>query len=551
MTEIDQTDQKYACYLFEAKSIQQYLFSTNRLREIVGGSEMIENITGKDGLLDNLIKELDINKKLVFSRKGGGAFYAFSEPETIRKLKNAWSLLFQIAIPNMTFNHASAQASGDFEAFESAQTKLLASRNRIMARMPQATPFTLRFNRTGEPAEKENKAKGKLEAVDSATHTKLKYAKRDALLKRFDKNSKRKNWPIYLTPEPGKEKKNFPFNDDSQAVALIHADGNGFGQLLMTLKEQVKNNKDLHDNFIPLFADFSQAISTATENAAQTAVDTVLAPHKEQEVLYPARPIVLGGDDLTIIVRADLAIAFTQVFLNAFEAESKKQLATLTKKYPLEGIPSKLTACAGITFAKASHPFHMMHDLSEALCSAAKMKSKSLRREDGSKNKVVPSSLVFHRITTSLVDDYASIVKNELTAGGQILTRGAYAIKPNDNLPHLDDLFELLACFDHKDSSSNALREIQSLLKNDKEEAETRYKRWLEVIEKDQSSFKQKYLELMDRLIETNKKNDSKEKTTHKAENFSAIKAWPLNDLLSLKAVKAKPLHQQNQSEEK
>lgn len=546
MTETQQTDPKYACYMFEAKSIQQYLFSTNRLREIVGGSEMIEKITGSDGLLDKLVTELGIEEKLEFSRKGGGAFYVFSDPETILQLQQAWSLLFQIEIPNMTFNHASAQANTNFAAFENAQAKLLASRNRISPRLPQATPFTLRFNRTGEPVEKKNKAKGEIESIDIATATKLKYAQGKALIKRFDKASEHEHWPVYLTPEPNQEPKNFPFKDDSRAIALIHADGNGFGQLLMTLKEQVKSNPE---NFIKIFSDFSQAISTATENAAQTAVDTVLAENKDKEnQLYPARQIVLGGDDLTILVRADLAIAFTNEFLNAFEVESKKQLTKLKEEHTeIKGIPTKLTACAGITFAKASHPFHMMHDLSEALCGAAKEKSKSNIANDGT----VPSSLVFHRITTSLVDGYASIVANELTAGDQQLTLGAYATKPNNTLPNLESLFALLKLFDNQENSTNALREIQSLLKNDKDEAETRYKRWLEILEKiPESTMKNDYLELMGSLITTTRNEANGKTNSQKSEEFSAIKTWPINDLLTLKAVKAIPLSQQIPSEE-
>ena len=53
----------YYAYLFEAKSIQSYIFATSKLKEIIGGSELIEQLTAKNGLLK---KTLDTRYRSFF-----------------------------------------------------------------------------------------------------------------------------------------------------------------------------------------------------------------------------------------------------------------------------------------------------------------------------------------------------------------------------------------------------------------------------------------------------------------------------------------------------
>ena len=64
------------------------------------------------------------------------------------------------------------------------------------------------------------------------------------------------------------------------------------------------------------------------------------------------RPIVLGGDDLTVICRADKALTYTHSFLHHFEEETKA-LKDILKKYKVftKG-EDHLTACAGIAIIK-------------------------------------------------------------------------------------------------------------------------------------------------------------------------------------------------------
>ena len=211
--------------------------------------------------------------------------------------------------------------------------------------------------------------------------------------------------------------------------------------------------------------------------AARCATETVLLPEvRKHDRMMPARPIVLGGDDLTIIVRADLAISFAEAFLQKLE------------EHRISG--HQLTACAGIAFLKANQPFYMASRLAEDLCKYAKSKVKKLA--DGSVPKPVPSAIAFHRITSSLIDDYGDIVEKTRTIdvkGNEaiavpdqkyVLTRQPYlvgeAAKPG--LARLEDLGALRDWFDSAGVSVGPLRNLESLLFNNFADARKGYARW-------------------------------------------------------------------------
>jgi hypothetical protein len=304
------------------------------------------------------------------------------------------------------------------------------------------------------------------------------------------------NWPKTLEPEDNQQDdQHFPLLGENRYIGIIHADGNGLGELLMQVRKDIKNYPQHYTN---VFKKLSETIEEATVAAAKQATNEELVPHAEERKglkIMPARPLVLGGDDLTIIVRGDLAIPFTAKFLEAFEEETEKLFTSFKNAYKKEhkinlNIPKGLTACAGITFIKVSQPFYMAYELAESLCKTAKTRSKAenAKNPDGR----VPSSLAYHRITTSVIDDYKSICKNELTTSENwLLTMQPYAvgkIQPACHFPKLDDLDKLQKLFIEEKISHGAMRELLSLLHLSRNRAERAYKRWRENMQKTQNN---------------------------------------------------------------
>lgn len=518
-------------YLFEAKSIQSYIFSTNKLKEIVGGSELIESLTAKTGLLKQTLQVLELEEDIKLSRCGGAAFYAFSKnKEAIDKLTQFWPLVFRQYAPDLEFIHAYAEGLDEIKAFEAAHKALMTDRNRPKVKLPQVGVYTLRFGRTGEPVTKRERKGKDIKNFDQITERKLlpEFAKSETLAERVLWDSHKGEWPINLTPEEGQEGKNFPFTKDNNLVGLIHADGNGLGQLLITLKTVVNdpnNDAITAENYIEVFRAISDAIKQATETAAAEAVRKILLPNM-QGGLFPARPIVLGGDDLTMIVRADLALPFTQVFLQAFEEKSGKQFDILRKDHPklITILPQKLSACAGIVYAHSSQPFSALHELAEGLCKHTKNIAK---KESNLINHQVPSSLSFYRVTSTLLDDFDDVLKRELTTGKITLARGCYTLEAkHDHLPKLTNLLELQKFLEQSEISKGALRQVTALLHHSPTQAQRRYNRWREVmIDRDPKSWERLNL-LLHRLSEPKADFD-----------INKQQSVPFEDVLSLSAV--------------
>lgn len=536
-------------YLFEAKSIQSYIFATNKLKEIIGGSELIEQLTADHGLLRKTLFELDLTESIQLSRCGGAAFYAFSdEPEAIEKLANLWPLVFRQYAPNMEFIHAKAEADSPINAFQQAHEALMADRNYPNAKLPQTSVYAMRFPRTGEPACEYVRRGKESEKVDIVTARKHTFANGEALIKRVKSASCNENWPVNLTPEEDGNGKDFPFESDNRLIGLIHADGNGLGQLLMYLKKHVEDGNVENEEYISIFSDISGAIKSATEAAAERVVTEVLEPNRIND-LYPARPIVLGGDDLTMIVRADLAMSFTTAFLNAFETKSAEQFDTLRSKHKcLRSIlPEKLTACAGVVYAKSSQPFSALHDLAEGLCKYAKTiaKQDEHQSKDTYCKKQVPSSLSFYRVTSSLLDSFDDIRKQELTAGNTTLSRGCYTLDENHkHMPKLSDLLKLQSFLKKSEVSQGALRQVLGLLHQSPEQAQSRYRRWREVMqERDEKEDKHDW-ERFHRLLK--KLSQFADATDF---DISKTQEVPFEDVLSLSAVGNKPDAEQGEEQ--
>lgn len=114
-------------------------------------------------------------------------------------------------------------------------------------------------------------------------------------------------------------------------------------------------------------------------------------------------PLVLGGDDLTVICDGRQALEFTHKFLCAFEDYTASErlgddlyrgiVPELAKK--ALGQP-RLSACAGVAIVKRHFPFSLAYDLAADLIKEAK-KVKSKIHQPGKPTEPWPSSaLDFH-----------------------------------------------------------------------------------------------------------------------------------------------------------
>ncbi|ELR8702285.1 hypothetical protein WM008_18035 [Vibrio vulnificus] len=460
----------YYCYLFEAKSIQAYLFQSNKLRDVISASERLERLVDSSaesvlGIVLNTAKlssdlfdvAPDSPQSIYFLRCKGGAFYAYCRSESpLLALRSGWTLTLSQLFPSLIYTDALSQAENLPQAMTLGLKKLNAARNSPHPCLPLATSLVLRTARTGKGAVPLSRlaTQGSVQSereldIDTELHRQAYqlFGMRDSAALQDS-----------FTPEELKGVVRYPINFETQFpfagavdaltrdqrdaikdMALIHIDGNGLGILLRQLKQVLQAQPV--EEYQHAFRAFSAALSAATQKAAQESTRMVYQ-HVSSEgaystVVLPMRPIVLGGDDVTLFCRADLAIDYAETFCIAFQRESQKILAPLYQRYLANSdIKPYLTASGGVLFHKAGHPYPHCHQLVEGLCEQAKKLTKSVYGTQS--NKVGPAALAFYRVSNATQSDIGALIEQAqtfaLSAGEQIcLTQCSYFVSMTDD----------------------------------------------------------------------------------------------------------------------
>jgi hypothetical protein len=424
-------------YLFEVNSIQSYLFKSGKLKDLISASERLDQLIddSESSVLATVIKAANLETDLIqdsnssdaihFLRCKGGAFYCYAENcQPLVELRALWTLTLEQLFPSLKYSDAINEGSTLITAIDNAHISLASAQNTPSIKLPQATAPTKRYINTGDVsicAAKDLIRFGESDLdADTACHREamqsLKSQKQRNLASKFiPDNIAQLDFPINIEED-------FKFSEVADAaikdIALVHIDGNGLGILLMALKSALKDQSE-HE-IKACFRAFSTAINEATISAAKQATQYIynnakytLDSDTEHNMMVPIRPIVLGGDDITLLCRADLALTFCQIFCKEFKTATETQLAPTFKEYLSNSeLKPYLTASGGILYHKTGHPFTNSHRLVEDLCELAKKRTKSFNIAS---TEVGPSALAFHRLSNSVSDSYEEIAQRELT----------------------------------------------------------------------------------------------------------------------------------------
>ena len=415
--------EKNYLYGLTVQGIQSYIFETNKLKEIIGASEIVEQLctTWFDAFLTNNGNNYQ-GKKLL---NAAGNIRFKTDKTTAEKIfKDYHNFLLEKA-PGVPFSQAVVviEKGKEYEAIQKLDEKLRGQRNKPQYAFDLGLMTRSKYRRTGGATIPNHKDDDK-QFYDLITGTKY-----------FNRNGNKLKEKIKIDNiKFPSEFKEIAKGNTHRWMAVIHIDGNGMGLMIKSILE----NSDSGNKFNNL-QDFSKKVSQSTINALNKAINKTIMPYKNDNNLLPMRPIIIGGDDLTIIVRADLAIKFTQVYLQEFENQTKDNGINEGKG---------LTAAAGIAFVKEKFPFHYAVNLAEDLTSYAKNKS---NREK--------SCLHFHLVKDSYIDNYNEVQERELIVDNNFnFINGPYYINDKDK-PTIDDLLKNIELLQEDDSPKNGIRE--------------------------------------------------------------------------------------------
>ena len=181
-------------------------------------------------------------------------------------------------------------------------------------------------------------------------------------------------------------------------LAVIHADGNGLGEIFIKLDQHIgEAPPNCHPNrhYVNQFRAFSLELDCCTRRAFLKAIEVFPknASNSEPDPLKLV-PLVLGGDDLTVVCDAKFALSFTKKFLENFELETQESSVIATIAANAFKLPSgKLSACAGIAIVKPHFPFSTAYQLAKELTQSAKVVKDYVKKD----NQLIPCSAIdFH-----------------------------------------------------------------------------------------------------------------------------------------------------------
>lgn len=248
---------------------------------------------------------------------------------------------------------------------------------------------------------------------------------------------------------------------DEGYIAVVHADGNGMGARIKALTEAWSMGDKALDprGYIKAMRELSVTVQNTAQAALQCTLEALtqfLAVEDWQqpwqhairgEVHYfPVRPIVFGGDDVTLVCAGAWGLAVAQRYLAELERQSLP-----------DGAPPY--ACAGVAIVKTHYPFSQAHELSEELLKSAKSRVRAIT---GGK---MASALDWHYTTAGLTAELKEIRRREYRVETGPLHMRPLVLDGGHSWRNWDQLTALVEAFDAWEEQRNKTLRLREALR--------------------------------------------------------------------------------------
>ncbi len=269
-------------------------------------------------------------------------------------------------------------------------------------------------------------------------------------------------------------------NFRAEWVAVVHADGNGMGKVFQRFpslmeEQEVKTAAD----YVSKYRDLSEGVDECARDAFRSALKKLRgngwsAGTDEPPVL----PLVLGGDDLTVVCDGELALPFARDYLEEFTRLANEHDAVGGVLKHVEDLRG-LGACAGVAIVKRAYPFHRAVHLAEELTDEAKVVKQELGQDR--------SALSFHVLYESAYADLERLREQQtLDDGDTCLSGQPYVVGDVGDAEwarhrHWDDLERRVAALTAREDgalviSASQAHELRSALFRGRQAAQSRFK---------------------------------------------------------------------------
>lgn len=477
--------------LLDVRSIQRYIYAANKLRTNIGASFLVEQLF-EDRLINVLDSEFQGEKDLetwkgkpekenwqcqVKYIGGGNALVLFDdsiEHEVLRRIVAKFSQSLLVDVPGLHIGVAIGQLElsepkAYKESLDALFKQLKQNQNNVIptVNLPY-TGFTQLCDIDGETANYydaeylftgERHSYYSQEAVAKAQAVGASNAKLESMFQNVLKGTSGVEYCFPMELEELGQKKN-----KNNYIAIVHIDGNNMGvkfNKCKSLDERRVLSIDIREK---TRHSFERLIESIVAEYEEYLVNGVLALKPENgKKLLPIRPLILGGDDVTFICPAVVALAYAKRFVKFM----KEPTATIK----IEAAKS-IDCCGGIAILPTKYPFFRGYVLSEQLCDSAKTAMRKLWDEDNP-SKTASSWLDFVFLHGEQAPSLEQILQQEYLGELGDMHFGPYWVfnalgqnKADDD----HDIEKLIACAKQFKScmQKNKVKELRSVLHKDR-----------------------------------------------------------------------------------
>jgi len=467
----------------DTTGIQSYIFGSNVLKHNVGASELVRCATQDwvyqeltrlgatnvdlNGRIDGqaAIEHDDLVSELIYAG-GGNTVLLFRSAETAREFARCLTRCTLLKAPGLQLIVAhSREFDWEREALSQVVKATLDKVNRKKLDHVASAPLlglsvTADCQYTGLPAIDNNEDDKRISAEIKAKEEIFK-----------DAHDRLTDWlPLngYEIPKV--------FDDfgrtkgESSYIAVIHTDGNGMGKRVADIANMYKGPED-NRPYVNKMREFSTSITIVAQEAIkatfrqlidcidhESKICGVVQVRKEK---LPLRPIVMGGDDFTLVCDGRLALTLTEFYLRQ-----------ITNKPLADG--KLLSIRAGIAVVKSHFPFARAYAVSEELAKSAK--DYLNERKAPPFNEQGLSAIDWHFAVSGAVMDLKEIREREYTGRNGKLTIRPLCIGPNGSDWRSWDMFaHIIEDFRTKKEWTerrNKVKELREVLRSEKSAVE-------------------------------------------------------------------------------
>jgi len=249
--------------------------------------------------------------------------------------------------------------------------------------------------------------------------------------------------------------------DKSNFIAVVHIDGNAMGKRIADLKNIILEMDKSFEKYRKVMDKFSLEIDCNFKNAFNSMVYKVILNMEKNNLVeldisgkkLPIRRIITAGDDICFVCDGRIGLECASIFLK----EISKIVNNVDKK--------PYSACAGVCIVHSKFPFYRAYEISESLCSNAKV----FINKFGENKRI--SAIDWHIEFGEMKESLSEIKSQYITSDGNRMDLRPFIVAGDENIiekekiRRYDKFRELVIAFKKdKEFSRGKIKELRNVL---------------------------------------------------------------------------------------